>query len=103
MRKPLHVVVLKLRRQRSLLKLNNSLRGNCETEVHVEACTEVRRGIAWWSGSFETEGGVRRKRGRGICPICSKEENCSRILRHDEMEGQHFIQKMYEECRYRSR
>jgi hypothetical protein len=79
----------------SSLTLYNSLRGNWETEVYTEVCTGgARRGIAWWKVGVCRLKGAKRKRGHGICSICSKEENWSRILRGDKMEGQNFIQRM---------
>jgi hypothetical protein len=53
-------------------------------EVYTELCTgEARRVIVWWKTGVWRLQGVMRNNVQGICPICSREENSSRILRRE--------------------
>jgi hypothetical protein len=55
---------------------------NCEEGAYREICIgEARRRIIWWKIGFWRLNSVRRNAEQGICPIYSKEEDWSHILR----------------------
>jgi hypothetical protein len=67
---------------RSSRTLYNSLMNNWEEGAYRELCTdEARRKIMWWKIGFWRLNSVGRNAEQGICPVCSKEEDCSHILR----------------------
>jgi hypothetical protein len=73
-----------MREKRSLVFYNES-KSDWEKELYIKVCTQQARGrIGWWKMGIYGLKVVRGNIEQGMCPMCSKGEGWSNILRCKE-------------------